>query len=266
MIFPRVLGVAFALGMIAAGPVAHAQATVARGDVQIVGGHLHVDTGFADRTFATAWGNVYYTSGIGLHAEGHYMSREDTAAFFAAGVSYNTERFSLKGVGGTSTDNELILPDAYARLEATFRTDAATGLVLTPSLTWRRYNAGIDEVAVEAQLSRYFTVADNSALIVSVLGRSTTVSLGDTTGPAFGAGVTWAVYRSYAVGVSVEGGRASYDALGGAGSVNDRYVSVRPTVTAFLNDRLEVIASGEYTDRESYKVTGGFLGLKLHLD
>jgi hypothetical protein len=235
-------------------------------DLHVIFGRYNVTDGFKDRTFQTAWGNTWFANGLGVHGEIHHMNREENATFFSAGLSYNTPAYSIKGIAGTSSSNELILPETYGRIEASFRSDPQSGWIVTPSATYRGYRAGIDEGSVELNVSKYVPVAADASLIFQALGRATFIQPGDNFAPSYGGGVSYAVYKKFSIGVLVEGGRASYDAIIGRGSVDEPYVSIRPSASLYITDKLELTASGEFTDRTSYRVDGGFVGVKMYFD
>src|SRR5262245_19267192 len=139
----RIGGALATLTVAAAGVVAQFGSARAEGpvrsDVEAIYGHYGVSNGFSDRDFFTAWGNSYFAGGLGVHAEVTQMDREERATYFAGGLSYNTQGFSLRGTLGSSTDNLNILPELFARLEATFRSSPQTGWVLIPAVTHREY-------------------------------------------------------------------------------------------------------------------------------
>lgn len=237
-----------------------------RSDVQAIFGRYNVTNGFSDRTFETAWGNAYFANGLGVHAEIHNMNREEDATFFAAGLSYNKQSFSLRGTVGTSTDNVNILPEAYARLEASFRTPPETGWVFTPSVTYRDYPNGANETELQGQVLKYVPIGRTASLILMGLVRGTWIDPGDHFVTSIGGGITYAEYRKFSVGVVVEGGRAAYDATFGIGSIDEPYIAVRPSVGIYLTNSIELVAQGEFSDRDSYRVMGGHLGLKFYFE
>jgi hypothetical protein len=194
------------------------------------------------------------------------MNREEDATFFAAGVSYNTSRLSLRGTLGTSTDNLNILPEVYARFEATVRSSPETGWVFIPALTYREYPNGAHETELQGQVLKYLPMGQSTSLILQGLVRGTFVDPGDHFVTSVGAGITYAHYRKYSVGVFVEGGRAAYDATFGIGSIDEQYIAVRPSVGFYLTNSIELIAQGEFSNRDSYQVVGGHVGLKFYFD
>jgi hypothetical protein len=237
-----------------------------RADLQTSVGHLWVNNGFADRTTVSALGNVWYRSGLGAHAEVTHTTREETASSFVGGLSWNSQFWSIKALGGSSTSNELVLPEAYGRLEATLRSDPATGLVFIPSLTYREYRAGPQEWAVETQAFKYVPVAANASIILQGLGRLTSIDPGDHLVGSVGAGIAYNVHKSFMVGITVEGGRSSYDAVAGIGSISSPYLSVRPHASLYLTRSIEAFVTAEYTDRRDFVARGGYVGLKVHFD
>jgi YaiO family outer membrane protein len=248
----------------AAVPV-HADGPI-RSDLFTVFGHYHVTNGFSDRTFATTWGNAQFANGLGVHAEAHYVNREEEAAFFAAGVSHNTQSFSIRAMAGTSTDNFNILPEVSGRLEATFRSPPETGWVFAPALAYREYPNHAHETEWEGQILKYVPLGKATSLIFQGLARTTWIHPGDHFVATFGGGVTYAEYRKFSVGVTAEAGRTAYDATLGIGSINEPYVAVRPAVGVYLTDKIELVAQGEFVDRPSYQIWGGHLGLKFYFD
>lgn len=235
-------------------------------DVGTALGHYGVTNGFKDRTFASAWGNFYRLNGWGTHAEAHYVNREETAGLMLGGLSYNTAAFSIKGVAGTSTNNSLVMPEFYARLEGASYSKPADGLIFRPSVTYRSYRAGIEELTLEGQVQKYIPAGKDASWIWQAFAKNAFISLGDHQAPSGGVGVAYSVYKTYTVGLAVEAGVASYDSIIGLASLNERFSSVRPHASVYLNDRVELFAQGELTDRTSYRVQGAHIGLKFALD
>lgn len=238
---------------------------LARSDVTMVFGYYGVSHGNSDRRLATAWGNTTFANGLGMHAEAHFMDREETAAFLAGGVSWTSEFAEMRGWLGTSTENAGILPELYARFEGALRTSAGTGLVFRPALTYRSFRNSAEEAAAEIEAAKYFPVG-TGVFIFSALARATYTNPGDHVSASFGAGVTYAHPRSVSVGLNLEGGRASYDGLLAPGKLDERYFSVRPVVSFYLTENTELFGLMEYSSRESYDIFGGHLGLKVHFD
>lgn len=236
-----------------------------RSDVTTVFGYYGVTHGLSDRRYATAWGNVYFASGLGAHAEAHYMDREEAASFVAGGLSWNGENAFLRGWFGSSTDNVGILPEIYGRIEGNWRSSAETGIVISPAATYRSFRNGAEEASVEAEIAKYFPLK-TGFLILSAFGRALYVDPGDYITTSFGAGVGYAQAGKVSVGLSLEAGRAAYDGILAPGSFDENYFSIRQHVSFHVTERAEVVGLMEYSSRASYDVYGGHIGLKLYFD
>jgi hypothetical protein len=254
-----------ALFIFGAQGTAYAQ-SVARSDYTFLAGYLGVTADLHDRAFSTSWANTYWSNGVGLHAEAHGMNREEVASFGAVGVSYEANSTRVKGTLGTSSDNREILPSFYARLEGEIKSDPAKGIVLSPSLTYRSFRSGVDEVALQGQSSFYMPAANDAYWVIQLLGRATFVSPGEDWIPAVGGSLTYASYKKYSVGLASEIGRSSYETAQGAANFNENYVSLRPTASVYVNNQVELSLTGEYTKLESYEVNGVMAGLRVHFD
>ncbi len=240
-------------------------AGLVRSDVSAVFGYYGVTNGHSERRFATAWGNAYFGNGFGTHVEAHFMDREETAEFFAGGLSWKGAHGEVRGALGTSTANDGILPEFQARLEAVFRRHAELGLVVSSALSHRSYRNGAEDTSAEVEAIKYVGL-ESGSLIFSALARATLVDPGSHISASFGAGLAYAQARKFSIGIMVEGGRAAYDGLLGAGMVDEAYFSIRPTAAVFLTDQVELFGMMEYMTRESYSIFGGHLGLKIHFD
>lgn len=237
----------------------------ARSDIMTVFGFYGVTGGNSDRSFATAWGNTYLANGMGLHAEAHYVDREETAQYFAGGLSWGAEFGEIRGWLGTSTENSAILPELYGRFEGVYRTRPETGIVISPALNYRRFRNGAEEASFETQIAKYIHVYSGK-LIATALARANITDPGSHLSASFGAGLIYAHSGEFSVGLMVEGGRAAYDGFLAPGKLDEHYVSVRPAVSFFLTEEIEIIGLMDYSIRESYAAYGGYIGLKLHLD
>lgn len=236
-----------------------------RSDVTTVLGYYGLTNGNSDRRFATAWGNAHFASGFGAHAEAHFMDREESAGFFAGGISWGGDVGEIRGWFGSSTENAGILPDIYARVEAAYRTHPNTGLALKPALTYRSYSNGAREVGAEIELAKYVAL-ETAHLIFTLMARGIATDPGRHISASFGAGVLYAQNGKSSAGIAVEGGRASYDGLLAPGSLDELYFSIRPVVSFYLTDNVEVLGLMEYSARESYDAFGGHVGLKIHFN
>lgn len=235
-------------------------------DLQSLVGHYHATQNFSDRTVSSLIGNIYMPNGWSTHAEATYLTREETAGFFAGGLSYNLPQFSIKALAGSSTDNQMILPEIYGRVEAAFRSSPEVGLVVAPAVTYREYRNTAYETALETQVLKYHGLGGGASLIFSGLGRATAVEPGHHWVGSGGVGLTYAEYQRYSVGLSFEAGRSSYNSLLGPGTANLPYYTIRPHASIYLYERLELFGSVEYTDLDSYKVYGGLAGIKMRFN
>lgn len=238
---------------------------IARSDIASVLGYYGVTNGISDRRLATAWGNATFESGLGTHAEIHFMDREETAAYLAGGLSVSGKFGELRGWLGTSTDNWGILPEFSARLEATYRSRAELGLVIRPAVSHRVFRNGAEDSAAEIEIAKYASLP-TGMLIFTAMARGAYVDPGGHASAAFGAGVIYSQPRKFSVGVNIEGGRAAYDGLLAPGLLDERYISIRPTASIFLTDNVELFGLVEHSSRESHSLFGGHVGLKIHLD
>jgi len=236
-----------------------------RSEITTVFGYYGVTHGLSDRRFSTAWGNAYLSSGLGAHAEVHFMDREETASYFAGGLSWSGTSTSLRGWLGTSTGNDDILPELYARIEGIWRSSAETGFVVSPAATYRKFRNGAEEAIVEADIAKYYPLT-TGYLILNTFGRVLFIDPGDHVTASFGAGVTYAQSRKVAIGVTVEAGRATYDGMLVPSTFDEPYVSLRPHVSFYITDKAEVVGLLEYSSRQSYDLYGGYVGLKLYFD
>lgn len=252
-------------GTAAGGEAAAQEWAIARSDISTVFGYYGATDGINARRFSTVWGNTYFQNGLGTHAEAHFMDREETAGYFAGGLSLNGQFGELRGSIGTSTENTAILPEFHARLEAVYRSRPELGLVISPAISHRAFRNGAEDSAAEILISKYAGLP-TGVLIFSALARGTLADPGGHISAAFGAGLTYAQYRKFAIGFNIEGGRAAYDGIIAPGIFDERYVSVRPTASLFLTNDIELFGMMEYSARESYSLFGGHIGVKVHFD
>lgn len=237
----------------------------ARSDVTTVFGYYGVSHGISDRRFATTWANTVFANGLGAHAEAHFMDREETAGLLAGGLSWTGQSAEVRGWLGTSTDNVGILPELYARVEGAFRTNAETGFVFRSALVYRSFRNGAEEAVAEMEAAKYIPLQTGN-LIISALVRGMYTDPGEHVSASFGAGLAYVHSRNVSIGINVEGGRAVYDGVLAPATFDESYFSIRPTVSFYLSDNMELVGMMEYSSRESYDVFGGHLGLKFHID
>lgn len=239
--------------------------TSVRSDISTVFGYYGATHGLSERRFATAWGNAHFSSGLGAHAEAHFMDREETASYFAGGLSWTGHNMFLRGWLGTSTENDGILPELYARIEGHWRSNPETGFVISPAATYRKFRNDAEEAAIEAEIAKYYPLK-SGFLILSTFGRALFVDPGDHLTASFGGGVTYAQSGKVSIGVNVEAGRAAYDGILVARTFDEPYVSLRQHVSFYVTEKAEVLGLIEYSSRLSYDIYGGYVGLKLHFD
>lgn len=233
-------------------------------DIYAVGGYQALNNGFEDRIYGTTFANFYYHGGLGIHGEVTGIDREEDAGFFAGGLSWNTDQMSVKGAVGTSTDNDNILPELYLRGEVTLRSNPKDGLVFTPSITYRDFKSGSEELTFSAALIRYFHLSDGKSINVQTFGNVSFSDPGSNDSMYGGFDVTYADYRNYSFGITFEGGEANYSSVLDLSSIGLDFFSVRPHVGVFLNDNLEFTLLGEFADVDDYDIIGGNAGLKVH--
>lgn len=235
---------------------------VVGGDVTAGGGFLSVTEDFDDRFFGFTGGNVFFEGGLGLHSEIVFEEREETGGLFIGGASYNTPRFQIKGLAGTSSNVEDILPELFLRGEVTYRTNPDLGVVVTGAVTHRDYRNDASEIVFDAALTKYFPLHDNKSIIVQALGAVGENDPGDTSFSGGGA-IAFSAYREYTVGLKVTGGDSSYDSVLGAGNVDNEFIVVQPNASIFLADNFEMFGRLEYGDTDIYDYYGGALGFKV---
>jgi len=253
------------LGLITACPAA-AQTAGTQTDITTLVGFSNLTNGYHDQIFASALGNTLFSNGVGMHSEITYVNREETGALFTGGLSYNTDHFSIRGMLGTSTDVQSILPDFYGRLSAEFKGSPADGFIINPAYMVRTFREGLTDQSAELRLVKYLPAGPDASVILEAIGRAGFLDPGPSWIPSGMAGITYASYKNYSFGVAIDAGRAEYDALVGIGSVNEPYYAIRPSASMYVNKNTELFARADYTHRESYQASGGLVGLKIYLD
>ncbi|MGH1350052.1 MAG: YaiO family outer membrane beta-barrel protein [Methyloligellaceae bacterium] len=233
-------------------------------DIYILGGHQNLNQGYSDRTYSTVFANMYYNNGMGIHAELLNMNREEDSSYIAAGLSYITGNHSIKAIIGTSTDNDGILPELLIRGEISYKTSPEIGFVFTPSVTHRRYRNTAEEVSLDTNATKYFSVGYGKSLILQAFGRVVFSTPGNKTSPSGGIDFTFSEHKKYSMGLTFEGGKSSYSSVLDLSEIGLSYYSVRPHVGIFLNKNMELTISGEYTDLNDYEILGGNAGIKYH--
>ena len=243
-------------------------ATEPRGDAYFYVGGLNVTDGFSDRWFLGLAANAYYSSGLGLHIDTSYIDREENAGFFAAGVSTKlTPRIRAKIMGGTSSSNEGILPEIYARGELAITSEPELGLVLRPSLTYRSFRNGVDEGTGQIEIVRYFRPFANGGFAVGQIGASGTFSdPGSNFGYELSAGATYVAPNIGTIGATAVAGNMAYDSVLGPSSlsVDNGFIGIRPVASYYLGENAELIARGEIMFTDFYDLFGGSIGIKFN--
>ena len=112
-------------------------------------------------------------------------------------------------------------------------------LILCAVLVWA-FPAPAEELAVEGQLAKYIPYGEGS-FILQGMARLSFVDPGGYTPVAFGGGLFYYVAKRYQIGIFIEGGEANYEAaIGGAGIIDENYITVRPSMSRFIDDHIEL--------------------------
>lgn len=245
---------------------AAAQAQQERGDAQrsnasIYLGYANVDEGFDDRVYAGAFVNAY-SGDIGVHGDVVLVEREESAAFGSVGVSFSiAEGVRPRLTAGTSTDNDSILPELF--LSAALEVRPAQGWIVTPSLSYRDFRSGGEELAPSVEVARYFNIAgDSGGYYVAQLRGRVSFNSSDEDGYSISGGLQTVRSNGLSFGATVEFGKITYDSVVGIGVRTDLF-AVRPNVGYRFSDRHEIFLRGEYADTDFYTVSGLLVGLKL---
>jgi hypothetical protein len=235
-----------------------------RSNVTAYVGALGLDKGFHDRSYGGFFYNQYFGS-VGLHADVVSVSREKDSTFAAVGLSWDAgPMLRPKIMLGTSTDNPDIHPDEYASLQVQIRPTPDSRTIVTPSLTYRHFRTGAQEIMPGLDGVYYFSVPSDvdGYYVVQAGGNVSINGHNNTDGYTVGAGLQTVRSNGVSFGVYAEGGRMVYDALIGAGIKTDFY-SIRPSIGLRFNPEWELFARGEYTHTGIYEIRGGLIGLKF---
>jgi hypothetical protein len=240
------------------------------GDVTIAGTGLAVTNGFSNRAVADVAAN-WYASGFGLHLDTSRDWREENANYVVAGVSYAiTPYITPKILYGTSSENLGIQPRTYLKGEIAFATPpvpGTTGVVATPSVTYREYRNGVQETVPEIDVAFYHPeFANHSYLVTEAKASAIFVATVSAPGYEFSGSETYVIPKWGTFGAEVFGGRMVYDVTLCAifCSVQNRFVGIRPLVSFYLNhsDSMELFVRGEAVATDFYNIYGGTVGLK----
>jgi hypothetical protein len=234
-----------------------------RSNLMAYAGRLALSRGYHDRTYAGFFYNQYL-NGVGLHADVVTVSRESDSTFGAVGVSWDVaSNIRPKIMFGTSTDNRDIHPDQYVSFQVQVRSASDSRTIVTPSLTYRHFRTGAQEVMPGVDAVYYFSLpGDQEGYYVAQAGANLSISPHNSAdGYTIGGGLQTVRSSGLSFGGYVEGGRLVYDALIGSG-VKTQFYSVRPSVGLRLNPTWELFARGEYTHTDFYEIKGGLVGVK----
>ena len=233
----------------------------------LYGGAAAVNEGFEGRVYTGALLDHYLENDLGLHAEVSGVFREEDAAFFAGGLSYGFgEHVRLKATAGTSSNNDDILPEFYTRGELEIKSSEELGLVARPSITYRNYQSGVDEITPGLDVALYHELSRMNYLVFQVIGSLSYADPGSNLGFEAGGDITWVRRGLFSVGVTSTAGEMAYDntlAGGPSVAVESEFWTVRPHASLFATKNLEIFARGDFSFNEFYDVTGGLLGVKF---
>ena len=227
---------------------------------------MGVTNGFSSRYSAGLAANVF-TPGVDVHAQGAGQWQEESAAFFAGGVSIPiTPYLKPTFLAGTSTDNRGILPQLYLYGKVTYTAPAEIGLVVAPAFTYRSYRNTVQESVPRLELIYYLPPNPNgSFVLLQAAGSVSFVSPGYHTGFEISGAASYIVPKQWTAGLEVFGGQMAYDNIicVTACGIQNGFIGARPKVTLFATDRLELIARGEIVHTDFYNMFGGTLGVKV---
>lgn len=234
-----------------------------RPNIMAYAGALSLNNGFHNRTYEGFFYNQYF-NGLGLHADVVSVQRETDSTFGAVGLSWDASPgIRPKFMIGTSTDNRDIHPDAYASLQVQIRSASDSRTIVSPSLTYRHFRSGAEEVIPAIDAVYYFSLpSDMDGYYVAQAGANVSMSRrARADGYTVGAGLQTVRSNGVSFGGYVEGGRLVYDALLGTG-LRTNFYSIRPSIGLRFNPNWELFARGEYTHTDFYEIRGGLIGIK----
>ncbi len=234
-----------------------------RSNLTVYAGGLDLNKGFHDRTYEGFFYNQYFGD-FGLHADVVSVQRETDSTFGAVGLSWNAGGpLTPQLMVGSSTENRDIHPDQYASLQVQIRPTSDSRTIFTPSLTYRHFRTGAQEIMPGFDTVYYFSVpSDKDGYYVAQVGANVSLNPHNSTdGYTVGAGLQTVRSNGVSFGGYVEGGRLVYDALIGSG-VQTNFYSIRPSIGLRLNLEWELFARGEYTHTGFYEIRGGLVGIK----
>lgn len=254
--------------LISAGAVALAltvaPAVAQQGSVTTLGGYYNVSKGFDDRYFASLMGDVRVSAPLTLNAEATYLDREQNTAGFGAGFGFDlASGFTMRAGGYTSTSGS-VLPDYKLYGGFDVRTDAATGLTVSPTVSYAHWRNSAEQVLVDLQVVKYFALSGAQFFALQANLKGAFSDPGSHFAPHGGAGFSYGERGRYAVGLYVEGGKASYESTAGAApKVDYEFVAIRPRASVHVSERTQLVAVAEYSAAKIYDTVGGWLGLRF---
>lgn len=234
----------------------------------VYGGYNHADKGYQDRYYGGIIGDAYLGDDgrLGLHADVSGVSREDDGLFLSGGASYAlTDALRAKVMVGGSTENFNILPKYFAQGSVTART---SGLVLTPTYTYRKYRTGIDEHLTSLDTAKYFNLTFDRGGYWVVQARAAYAVHPGRDAPSGGFGITTLRKSGIGIGVFGEYGRLAYANLQNlsAPGIDSAFYSIRPNASYRLNRSIELVIRGEIGHNRFFDTRGVFFGIKAHLN
>lgn len=234
-----------------------------RSNVTVYAGGLDVTKGFENRNYAGIFYNQYFGS-VGVHADIVGIRREEDSGFATVGMSWDAAKgVRPKVMIGTSTSNLDIHPEVYVSAQAQIRPTADTRTIVTPSITYRKFRTGAEEVIPGVDAVYYFSIpADTTGYYVAQAGANVVLGEADDTGYSVGMGLQTVRANGLSFGAYVEAGSLAYDSLIGEGVQTDFY-SVRPALGLRFTPETEVFFRGEYTHTDFYEASGLLVGFKL---
>ena len=236
-----------------------------RGDVLTYGTALSVNNGFSDRTAIGVAANVYSTlSGWGVHFDAASNWREENASFFAGGLSYAvTPNIRPKVMLGTSSSNLGILPRTY--VYGTVEVNVAP-FIFRPAVFYREFRNGVEQTTPQLEAVYYFPAPPGAPYFVAQGSVGVDfVNPGSHIGYLINGALTYVMPKVGTLEMGVFGGTMAYDNVlcKGPCGVSNKFVGIRPKVSAYFGESSEVYLAGEFVRTDYYDVAGGSLGLKV---
>jgi hypothetical protein len=232
-------------------------------ELMTYGGAYDVTKGFEARKFGGANLDIYASEST-YHFEVSSISREESAVFGAAGMTWRAaSRLKASVAAGSSTNNQSVAPDVMASGKLTFEPGLKGGWEVSPSVIYRHYRSSDWETTVALEAVRYATLkSDRNGYYVMQARAAIAPNSDERAGYSVGASVTSVRASGLSIGLSVEGGRAQYE-TSPALPVRSDYYALRPSLGFRLTPDLEVFVRGEFAHTDFYDVKGAMVGLKF---